>query len=143
MAVAKVRAEVEEWRATEELKARVAARRKATLAVAETAAEEAEMEQAVRLPAKQKGRVKGERLACDRCAVQGFDCQVSRYFLFVLTFLTVTVGDGSQKVPGVRRMLPPKNSVFACASWRSTGSEAESGVRHRGAGTAKAAEAGD
>ena len=55
MAVAKVRAEVEERRATEELKARVAARRKATLAVAETAAEEAEMEQAVRLPAKQKG----------------------------------------------------------------------------------------
>ena len=76
MAVAKA------WAEAEGLEARAAARRKATLAAAETAAEEAEMEEVVGSPAKQKGRAKGERLACDCCATRGFDCQVSLFFFF-------------------------------------------------------------
>ena len=73
------------WAEVEGLEARAAARRKATLAAAETAAEEAEMEEVVGSPAKQKGRAKGERLACDRCMTWGFDCQVSpvKKFYFV------------------------------------------------------------
>ena len=38
---------------------------------------EAEMEQAVGLPAKQKGQAEGKQLACNCCAMRGFDCQVS------------------------------------------------------------------
>ena len=55
----------------------VAAKRKAVLAAAETAAEEAETEQAIGMPAKQKGRAEGERLACNRCTTRGFHGQVS------------------------------------------------------------------
>ena len=84
MAVTKARAENAKacW-VTEELTAAAVARHKAVLAMAETAAEEAETEQVVGLPAKQKGRVEGEQLACHRCAMWGFDCQVSQMnFLF-------------------------------------------------------------
>ena len=78
MAVAKVWAEeAEECWVTEELTVAAVARCKAILAMVETAAEEAEMEQVVGLPAKQKGRVEDERLACDCCVMWGFDCQVS------------------------------------------------------------------
>ena len=55
MAVAKAREEAEGCRIAEELAAVVMAKRKAILAVAETVVEEAEMEQAIRLLAKQKG----------------------------------------------------------------------------------------
>ena len=80
-AVVEVRC-VEEWRRAmavakawvEEL---AAARCKTVLAMAETAVEEAKMEQVVGLPAKQKEQVEGKQLACDRCTTQGFDCQVS------------------------------------------------------------------
>ena len=55
MAAGKVQEEAEGRRIMEELTVAVAARHKAILAAAETAVEEAEMEQAVGLPAKQKG----------------------------------------------------------------------------------------
>ena len=87
MAAAKAWAEVEEQRAVEELEARAVAKCKAILA----AAEEAETEQVLRTLAKQKGRVEGERLACDRCVVRSFDCQVSWYFLCCFDF---SDGDG-------------------------------------------------
>ena len=61
VAVAKVQEEAEGHRITEGLAA--AAKRKAILAVAETAAEEAEMEQVVGLPSKQKGWAEGGRRA--------------------------------------------------------------------------------
>ena len=69
MATAKVREEAEGCRIAEELAA-AAAKHKAILAAAETVVEEAEMEQAVGLPAKQKGRAEGEQLACDRCVTR-------------------------------------------------------------------------
>ena len=76
-------AKAEGRRIVEELVAAVAAKRKAVLAMAETAVEEAKTEQAVGMLAKQKGRAEGERLACDRCMTRGFDCQVSPVvFLF-------------------------------------------------------------
>ena len=85
-------AAVKVWAEAEELEARAAARCKAALATAETAAEEAETEEVAASPAKQKGRVKGERLACDCCVTRGFDCQVSPVFL--LFFLVFSDGDG-------------------------------------------------
>ena len=87
MAAVKAQAEMEE------LEARAAARHKASLAVAETLAEEAETEEVFGSRAKQKRQAKGERLACDRCTTRGFDCQVSPvfYFLFVSVF---SDGDG-------------------------------------------------
>ena len=80
MAAAKVQEEAKGRWIAEELVA--AARRKAVLAAAETVAEEAKTEQAVGLPAKQKGRAEGEWLACDRCMTRGFDCQVSPIYIF-------------------------------------------------------------
>ena len=103
MAVAKVWEEAEGCWIVEELAAAAVARCKAILAVPETAAEEGEMEQAVGLLAKQKGRAEGGWLACEHCVTWGFDCQVSLVVdLFLDFFLTKTVGDGSQKISGVR-----------------------------------------
>ena len=76
MAMAKAREEAKGCWIAKGLVAAVA-KCKAFLAAAETVVEEAEMEQAIGLSAKQKGRAEGERLACDRCATRGFDCQVS------------------------------------------------------------------
>ena len=73
--------EAEVCRVMEELKAAAAARRKAILATAESAVEEVEMEQAIRLQVKQKGCEEGEQLACNCCATWRFDCQVSGMFL--------------------------------------------------------------
>ena len=83
VAAAKAREEAEGRQIAEELVAAAAAKRKAILATAETVAEEAETEQAVGMPAKQKGRAEGERLACDHCATRGFDCQVSPIYIYI------------------------------------------------------------
>ena len=72
MAVAKAREEAEGRWIVWELAAAAAAKHKAVLAAAETVAEEAETEQAVRMPAKQKGRAEGKRLASDCCAMRGY-----------------------------------------------------------------------
>ena len=73
----KAREEAQGRRIVEGLVATAAAKHKAILAAAETAVEEAKMDQAVGMPAKQKGRAEGEWLTCNCCATQGFDCQVS------------------------------------------------------------------
>ena len=86
MAVAKARAEEAAVHRIMEEKVAVeaAARCKAVLAMAETAAEGAETEQVVRLLAKQKGWVEGEWLVCNCCVMWGFNCQVRKknWFFF-------------------------------------------------------------
>ena len=77
MAVVKAWEEAKGCRIADGLAAAVVAKRKAVLAMAETAEEEAKMEQAIGLLAKQKGQAEGEQLACDCCMTWGFDCQVS------------------------------------------------------------------
>ena len=86
VATAKAQEEAEGRWIAEELVVAAAAKPKAVLAVVETAAEKAETEQAVGMPAKQKGQAEGERLACDRCATRGFDCQVSPVVFFLWDF---------------------------------------------------------
>ena len=80
MAAAKAQAvEAEaQWLAEEKLVAAAAVRHKAVLAMAETAAEEVGMESDGGLLLKQKGWVEGEQMVCDRCAIWGFECQVSQ-----------------------------------------------------------------
>ena len=70
----------------EKVAAEAAARCKAVLAVVETAVEVVETEDAVSLPANQKGWAEGEWLACNLCTMRGFNCQVIFFFFGFFDF---------------------------------------------------------
>ena len=80
-------AEAEAYRIAEEELAAAAAKGRAILATAKTAAGEVGMELDDGSLSKQKGQAEGEWTVCDCYMMWGFDCQVSLFLIFFFDFL--------------------------------------------------------